>query len=292
MQSAAFSRSPDPLVIVATSGTGGDIFPFITLSQGVLERGHRVLMLVPRFQEAIVLAAGVPCQTFGTHDEWQVLLDNPDLWDERKGLGVVWSGMVPHLNAVRQIIQSLPAAQPCGVLCGGVLSHSILVPMVSLARSIRPDLRIVCAYFAPSNLCSSHDMLAAGSLRVPPWIPKSWRQALWNLIHKLWIDTVTLPSLNVARGKYALPTVPHFFEHMYSAPNASLGLFPNWYASVQPDWPQSFIKGDFVSTTVTGQTALPPELEQFMSDGAPPIVFTRGTGTSMLHSTSIPRWRH
>ena len=271
--SSALNQTLNPLVIIATSGTGGDIFPFITLGQGLLERGHRVLMLVPRFHEAIVLSSRVPCQTFGTHDEWQVLLDNPDLWDERKGLGVVWNGLVPHLNAVRQIIQSLPADQPCVVL-----SHSILVPMASLARSVRPDLRIVCAYLAPSNLCSSHDMLAAGSLRIPSWIPTSWRQALWNLVHKLWIDPVTLPSLNVARGKNGLPTVPHFFEHTYSAPNASLGLFPSWYASVQADWPQSFIEGDFVSTTVTGQTALSPELEQFMSDGIPPIVFTPGTG--------------
>jgi rhamnosyltransferase subunit B len=272
-QSAASNQTPNPLVIVATSGTGGDIFPFITVSQGLLERGHRVLMLVPRFHEAIVLASGVPYQTFGTHDEWQALLNDPDLWDERKGWGVIWNGLVPHLNAMRQIIQSLPADQSCVALI-----HPLLVPMASLARSVRPDLRIVCAYLAPSNLCSSHDMLAAGSLRIPSWIPTSWRQALWRLIHKVWIDPVTLPSLNAARGQHRLPTVPHFFEHMFTAPNASLGLFPSWYASVQPDWPQSFAEGDFVSTTVTGQTALSPELEQFLSDGAPPIVFTPGTG--------------
>ena len=273
MQTAALNRSPDPLVIVATSGTGGDIFPFITLSQGLLERGHRVLMLVPRFHEAIVLAAGVPCQTFGTHDEWQALLDNPDLWDERKGWGVVWNGLVPHLNAVRQIIQSLPADQPCVVL-----SHPILVPMASLARSVRPELRIVCAYLAPSNLCSSHDMLAAGSLRIPSWIPITWRQTLWSLINKVWIDPVTLPSLNAARSENGLAPVPHFFKHTYTTPNASLGLFPSWYASVQPDWPQSFAEGDFVNSIVGGQTALSPELEQFLSEGTPPIVFTPGTG--------------
>ena len=273
MQIAAFSRSPDPLVIVATSGTGGDIFPFITLSQGLLERGHRVLMLVPRFHKAIVLAVEVPHLTFGTDGEWQALLADPDLWDERKGWGVIWHGLVPHLNAVRQIIQSLPDDQPCVVL-----SHPILVPMASLARSVRPELRIVCAYLAPSNLCSSHDMLAAGSLRIPSWIPIIWRQTLWSLINKVWIDPVTLPSLNAARSENRLAPVPHFFKHTYTTPNASLGLFPSWYASVQPDWPQSFAEGNFVNSIVTGQTALSPELEQFLSDGTPPIVFTPGTG--------------
>jgi len=273
VQSAAFSLSPGPLVIVATSGTGGDILPFITLSQGLLERGHRIMMLVPRFHEAVVLAAGVPCQTFGTHDEWQALLDDPNLWDERKGWGVIWNGLVPHLDAIRQIVHSLPADQSCVVL-----SHPILVPMASLARSVRPDLRIVCAYLAPSNLCSSHDMLAAGSLRIPPWIPTRWRRALWNLIHKVWIDPGTLPGLNAARSRNGLPSVPHFMEHTHATPNASLGLFPSWYASIQTDWPNSFAEGDFVSPAMTGPEALSPELEQFMSDGAPPIVFTPGTG--------------
>ena len=133
--------------------------------------------------------------------------------------------------------------------------------MAALARSVRPGLRIVAAYLAPSNLCSSYDMLAAGSLRIPDWIPIGWRQALWRLIHKGWIDPVTLPSLNAARGQNGLPTMPHFFEHMLTAPNASLGLFPKWFASAAQSWAE-----------------LSPELEQFLSDGSPPIVFTPGTG--------------
>lgn len=266
-------KTPSPLIVVATSGTGGDILPFITIGQGLLERGYRVLMLVPQFHESFVLAAGVPCQTFGTHDEWQVLLNNPDLWDERKGWGVIWSGLAPHLGALRQLLHQLPANESCVVL-----SHPILIPMAALARSVRPDLRIIACHLAPSNLCSSHDMLTAGSLGIPSWVPISWRQALWKLIHKGWIDPVTLPSLNAARGQIGLPPVPHFFEHMLTAPNASVGLFPNWYASAQPDWPQSFSEGAFVSSALQSKVASSPELEQFLSSDAPPLLFTPGTG--------------
>ena len=270
---AALNQTSSPLVIIATTGTGGDIWPFITLSQGLLERGHRVLMLVPRFHEAVVQASEVPYQTFGTHEEFQSVLNDPGLWDERKGWGVIWNGLVPHLGALRQLIQRLPVEEPCVVL-----SHPILIPIAAMARSVRPNLRIVAAYLAPANLCSSHDMLSAGSLRIPEWIPISWRQALWKLIHKGWIDPATLPSLNSAREQSGLPTVPHFFEHILTAPSASLGLFPSWYACVQPDWPKSFSEGDFVSATLQSQTTLSFELEQFLSNGSPPIVFTPGTG--------------
>lgn len=268
-----FNQARKPLVIIATSGTGGDLLPFVTLGRGLLERRHRVVMLIPRFHQASVEASGLPFQTFGTHEQFQAQLNDPDLWNERKGWGVVWTGLAPHLDAMCQLIEPLPAEQSCVVLC-----HPILVPMAALARAVRPDLRIVCTYLAPSNLCSGHDMLTAGSLRMASWIPVSWRQALWRLIHKGWIAPVTLPSLNAARVRRKLPPVRHFFEHMFTSPNASLGLFPSWFASVQADWPQPFTEGDFVSIPTSSGTALSPELEQFLSSGPPPIVFTPGTG--------------
>lgn len=271
--SAALNPTPSPLVIIATAGTSGDMLPFITLSQGLLERGHRVLMLVPRFHAAMLQASEVPFQTFGTHAQFQAVLDDPDLWDERKGWGVLWNGLAPNLGALQHCIAQLPVAQPCVVL-----SHPLLVPMSAMARSVRPNLRIVAAYLAPSNLFSSHDMLSAGSLRIPRWTPIRWRQALWKLIHKGWIGPATLPSLNGARALSGLPAVPDFFAHILTAPNASLGLFPSWYASVQTDWPKPFTEGDFVGGSLPSQATLAPGLAQFLSHGSPPIVFTPGTG--------------
>lgn len=74
-----FNQAQKPLVIIATSGTGGDLLPFVTLGQGLLERGNRVLMLIPRFHDATVQASGLPFQTFGTHEEFQAQQNDPDL---------------------------------------------------------------------------------------------------------------------------------------------------------------------------------------------------------------------
>lgn len=274
MSSSATIDSTRPLVIVAASGTGGDMYPFITLARGLQARGQQVLMLAPAFHAALVAAAGLPCRSFSTSAAFQTMLADPALWDERRGWGVLWNGLVPHLDALRELVRQLAPQQQCVVLC-----HPLLLPMADLARSVRPDLRIVGAYLAPANLCSSHDMLCAGSLTIPRWVPLGWRQGLWSLIHQHMIDPLMLPGLNARRNQHGMVPVAHFFEHMFEVADASLGLFPEWYAAPQPDWPEGMHCVGFVpGETATVAAPLAPELEQFLAAGEAPVLFTPGTG--------------
>ncbi|MDH0343382.1 glycosyltransferase [Chromobacterium haemolyticum] len=261
-----------PLIIVASSGTGGDMQPFVTLARGLSERGHRVRMLAPALQEEAARAAGLPYWLFGSIEREQAALDNPDLWHERKSWGVLWGSLVPDLDALRERVRDLPADEDCVVLC-----HPVLVPMAALARATRPNLRIVTAYLAPSNLCSRHDLLTLGSLRIPGWLPPAGAGLLWWALHR-WFNAQTLPGLNAARAKRGLPAEPHFFEHMLRAPNASVGLFPRWFAALQPDWPRPFFEGDFLLPAAQQGAGLSAELEAFLAAGDAPIVFTPGTG--------------
>ncbi|MES2103175.1 MAG: glycosyltransferase [Pseudomonadota bacterium] len=262
-----------PRIIVATTGTGGDILPFVAIAKLLSENGHQVVMLVPKFHESFMEAQGLEYQVFGAVDQFQSVLEDPNLWDERKGFGVVWKGLEPHFGVIRELVKQQSMSAPCLLLC-----HPILVPLADLAKSVRPDLHVVCAYLAPSNLCSSYDFHTAGSQRIPRWIPLTWRRSLWRLIHKLWIDPAMLPSLNAFRTASQLPTVSSFFDHMHRVPNASIGLFPDWYASVQPDWPSPFFQGDFPILPSGISSSLSPQLERFLSEGDAPIVFTPGTG--------------
>ena len=268
-------QGSSPLIIVATTGTVGDIQPFIALALSLQDRGHRVRLVLPRFHEAAAQASGLPFEGFGTREQVQDILDNPDLWDERKGWGVIWRGLIPHLDVLHDVVQRLPLDERCVVL-----AHPFMVPMAAMALALRPDLQIVAAYLAPSSFCSSHDMMTAGSWRIPRWTPLSWKQALWRVIHKGLINPITLPSLNAVRAQHKLAPVGHFFEHILHTPDASLGLFPEWLAAKQPDWPQPCALGDFPTAAhnVCAPAKLSTALDQFLSEGDRPIVFTLGTG--------------
>lgn len=272
LSNAGADPARGPLIIVASSGTGGDMQPFVALARGLSERGRRVRMLAPALQEEAVRAAGLPYWLFGSVEREQAALDNPDLWHERKSWGVLWDSLAPDLDALRERVRDLPADEDCVVLC-----HPVLVPMAALARAARPDLRIVTAYLAPSNLCSRHDLLTLGSLRIPGWLPPAGAGLLWWALHH-WFNAQTLPSLNAARAQRGLPAEPHFFEHMLRAPNASIGLFPRWFAALQPDWPRPFFEGDFLLPAAQRGAGLSAELEAFLAAGDAPVVFTPGTG--------------
>jgi rhamnosyltransferase subunit B len=260
-----------PLIIICTSGTSGDITPFVTLGRWITDRGHQVVIFLPKFHESMVSNLGISYHFIDKYQEFESTLNNPDLWNERKGLTVVWNGLSPNLEVMSEFVRNIPKVRSCIILC-----HPTLVPTAAIARAIREDLRIVCAYLAPSIFCSIHDLLTIGSLRIPSWFPKQMSMIMWRLGQKIFVDSTTLPSLNAIREKHKLPAVRKFFQHMFTAPDASVGLFPSWYASTQSDWPQYFTECDFIIPS-SDQMELSPELEQFLL-GPPPIVFTPGTG--------------
>ncbi len=262
-----------PLVLLLTFGTGGDLQPFVVLAAALAARGYRTLLVVQRSHEQVVRATGLPYVVFGTHEQSEAVLDDPDLWDERKGLGVVWRGLLPSLDEIRGLLISHAQAGDCVVL-----SHPFLVPVAAMAKEQQAHLRIVCAYLAPSTLRTVHDPLTVGSLNVPTWVPTSLRRALWWAIDTFWIDPDLLPGLNTVRAAQGLKPVASFLAHMETASDASVALFPAWFASRQPDWPDTFVGGHFPLRSSPPLQRLPAELEDFLAAGDAPIAFTAGTG--------------
>ncbi|MET0383823.1 MAG: glycosyltransferase, partial [Burkholderiaceae bacterium] len=149
-------------VLVATLGSAGDLYPFLSLARGLLARGHRVTLLGPQAHAAAVEAAGVPFEGVGTEDDYFEVLRHPDLWHPRKGFGVLWRAIEPELDEVAGRIAGRAPGERLALL-----AHPFMMPAAALARAARPDLRIVAAWLAPTNLRSVRDPLRIGPRRVP-----------------------------------------------------------------------------------------------------------------------------
>jgi rhamnosyltransferase subunit B len=93
------------------------------------------------------------------------------------------------------------------------------------------------------------------------------------------------PELNRFRRRLGLGGVKRLFRWWLS-PELVIGLFPEWYARPQADWPgQIRLAGFGRSDGVKGE--LQEEVRAFCAAGAPPIAFTLGTG--MAHAAEFFR---
>jgi rhamnosyltransferase subunit B len=205
----------------------------------------------------------------------EAVLRDPDLWHPTRGFGVVWRATRPAMARIVPFVAALPRDEPCVLL-----AHPLALPEADLCRAVHPGIRIAAAYLAPANLMTVHDPLLVGPWRVPAWVPLSARRAFWRWVGRRFIDPVALADVNAARAAHRLAPVPSLMGWIASVPDVSLTLFPDWFAPTQPDWPQPLVRGDFPLFDPNGDAPLAPALAVFLQAGAPPLVFTHGTGNT------------
>ena len=92
--------------VVVTTGSAGDLFPFLKLAEGLRQRGFPVTFVAPELHAPLVRQAGLDCH--GTVADPAVLND-PDLWHPRRGFAVVWRAVRPGLRELLPLVGvSLP----------------------------------------------------------------------------------------------------------------------------------------------------------------------------------------
>ncbi|MFN7644515.1 MAG: nucleotide disphospho-sugar-binding domain-containing protein [Burkholderiales bacterium] len=274
------TSAPPQHVVFATAGTAGDLHPFLGLALAVAARGVRTTVMVNAIHAPQVERAGLACVPLGTVDAFMAVVRDPDVWRNRRGFGLLWHGARAGLNEALVHLLSLPADEATTLV-----AHPLALPHAAIARAQRPRLRVVAAYLAPSNLRTVHDPLTFGPLAVPTWLPHVARRALWRLIDARLIDPAALPTLNEDRHAHGLPPVAHFIEHLQASAQTSVALFPPWFGAARPDWPGPMVDGAFVLHDPGASDALPEPVRAFLGAGAPPVVFTAGTG--QVHAADL-----
>ena len=117
---------------------------------------------------------------------------------------------------------------------------------------------------------------------IPRWIPSIARPSLYAAIDFLLLDRELAGPINTFRTELGLASVKHILGSWAHSPDKTIGLFPEWFASPQPDWPQNAKLAGFVLHS-DGPGTLPSQLVDFLDAGEPPIIFTPGTEMKHAH---------
>jgi len=257
--------TPSPLsVLLATIGSAGDVNPFVAIGGELRRRGHQVTLVTNAFFAPAAKGAGLDFIGLGTADDYRRTVDDPDLWDPRTGFRVF----------ARRVV--MPAIQPLyEILSRNLASNAIVVAQgqafgAHLVHE-KHGVPFVTIQLQPAAFRTIYDAPV-----MPGWIPRFLRPTVFAFLDYLVLDRVFARDLNAFRSKLGLPKVRKIFASWIHSPQKSLGLFPDWFAPPQPDWPPQTELTGFVFLH-EGPRPLAPELSAFLADGEPPIVFTPGT---------------
>jgi rhamnosyltransferase subunit B len=255
-------------------GSSGDVHPFIGVGRVLRARGHDVTMLTAEPFRAVSESAGLAFVGTHSQQDFDRLTKNPDLWHPRRGMALVFRSVASVLRADYAHISGAYQAGRT-VLVGHALSFATRV-FEEVHRAPAATLHL-----APSIFRSDYQQPASIPGADFSWLPRWLKRVLWWMIDRTFIDPTIVPELNQWRQELGLPPVSRVLKDWLHSPRRVIGLFPEWFAAIQPDWPPQLRLTGFPLYDEPNEHALRPELRAFLDSGSPPIVFTPGSANRL-----------
>lgn len=264
-------------ILLPTIGSAGDVHPLLAIGCTLRDRGHRVTIVTNPLHEEVIRGAGLQFHPIGTAEQAQDLLDNPDLWHPRRGFETIARGAI--LPAMRPVYDFIAAQDPSNTI---VAAQSMAIG----ARLAHEKLGIPFAtvHLQPSLIRSVIDPPING-VAIPSWWPRLLKRAWWRMVDALVIDRALGFDINVYRAELGLPPLMRVFDEWLHSPQCVLGLFPDWFAPPQEDWPANVHLTGFPLYDAGEGAPLPDALQAFLDGGDAPLVFT--FGSAMQHGTEL-----
>ena len=261
-------------ILIATLGSGGDVNPKIALGLELQARGHEVTLITNGYHRLRVESAGLAFHEVGSRQDYERLMQDPDLWHPGRGFQLLAREGIPSM--LRPVYEMIASRDPARVLV--ISSGLVLAGRIAAERLGLPQITV---QLQPSVIQS----LDATPALVPPltdmrW-PRAWRRLILAALNRLAIDPIVGASVNPLRAELGLPPGRDFFGSAFHSPLLTLGLWPEFFAPPQPDWPPSIRCTGFVRYDAPGEHVAPQGLEAFLTAGDAPIVFTPGTAMQL-----------
>jgi rhamnosyltransferase subunit B len=250
-------------------GSSGDVHPYIGIGRALRARGHDVVIVAAGSFEDVIRRAGLAFHPTVSAEEFHEFSKHPDLWHPRRGMQLVLRSTAEKIEfAYRGLLE---VYEPGTVLVG----HGI-----SFATRLLEETHGAAAamlHLAPAVFRSDYQMPTLMPGLDASGLPRWAKRTIWWAADRFFLDPTIVPSLNRFRRELNLPPVSRVFRDWVHSPRRVVGLFPEWFASPQPDWPAALRLTGFPQYDESDQQALSPGLLEFLRQGAPPIVFTPGS---------------
>lgn len=258
-------------ILLCTIGSAGDVNPFIGIGQELKKRGFRVVLITSQYFESQAHTAGLEFFGLGSSEDYQSIIQDPDLWSPDKGFKVFAERVVfPIMEPAYEIISSFDPSQTILIAQGQFFAAHIAHEKLGFP--------FITIHLQPAAFRSVHEFPLV-PVKLPPFLVRG----LFRLIDALLLDKLFAPNINRFRQHLGLPTINKIFGGWMHSSQKNIGLFPDWFAKPQADWPPQTQLTSFVYYDKQNENEeFSTELNRFLQAGTPPIIFT--AGTAMKHA--------
>lgn len=265
---------PPARVLLAPTGTLGDVYPFIAVAIALREAGHRPTIATMAQYRAVIEAEGIDFRPVrpGRAELIADGFDEPSLaravaLDQRAGLVMV----TPHLAAT---VADLSAAMAdCDVVVGGSLSLAARI----LAEAA--GLPVATLLLQPMGWLSAVDPPVMAEA---PWLPAIGRRCGASAVEALYkVASIRgragLRPFAQLRQRLGLPRVRDEIRDNPRRGALTLAMYPPAFAGLPADAPPNAAGSGFPFYPAAGGETLAPDLARFLANGPAPLVFTLGS---------------
>jgi UDP:flavonoid glycosyltransferase YjiC (YdhE family) len=259
-------------IVIATTGSYGDVNPYIGLSVALIQRGHEPVIATSAFYREAIEREGIGFHPVGPEFDPK----DPELlrrvMDPKRGTEFILRDLVfPHLReAYEGLSQAATGAD-------ALITHPITFAGPIVAQQQRKTW--ISTVLAPISFFSAYELPVIAPF---PWMQSAQKLGLWasRALVKL-AKRVTVPwtkPWHSLRQELGMPPAPNpVFEGQHS-PQLVLALFSRVLSTPQPDWPEQVqITGPIFYDGHPLRQEVWQELQQFLDEGPAPVVFTLGS---------------
>lgn len=259
-------------ILISAVGSLGDVMPFVILGRALAGRGHDARIYAAEVFRSTAQGAGLP---FVPTSSVTALQDASGAHhapaDTRAGLQQVARGISQHLLSTMKLMES------------DVVRGNTLLVGSTFAFSPRLLAEIEGVPFAAVHLAPSAFRSEYLAPRFSPlghferW-PRAFKRGMWRMMDRRFLDPAFGAPMNAVREALGMPAIDRVLHNWIHEGAVALGLFPDWFAPRQPDWPNNAVLTGFpLSADAPATGRLDAELDDFLRAGSSPVVFTPGT---------------
>ena len=258
-------------VLLVSIGSLGDTLPFIAWAKELESRGHEAILGVNGYYQDVLDRENVRYESLWSREEHEVALGKSQVWQKSNPLhiGKEWfSKLLPRVYDF-------------------VLQNHLTGETVVAAQSVLAGARVARETHGIPLATLHLQPLFLRSIYDPTGPPEHWpfwlREGLDRFLDfalDVWIGR----PLNEYRREFGLKPVKRAFKNWYNSPDLVLNLFPDWFNPAQPDWPAHTVSVGFPFFRDQKIEFDRTSVENFLSAGDPPIVFSV---SSFTHDAKI-----